>query len=488
MSENLKELLGHAVDALERHEEVACLEHLLEAWRLARAERIAALVERLSMRLTAGLPPLPAVPYSDVMTRHRPLELPRLLADVMRTVELRQMGAVFEQLRALRRWPADPRMTSTLLAISARDAAIEMKFFELLCAVFADMRDPRALEPLRTLRATLSPGSSQMSALDGAMKIIASAGSPPLDADAAARCEALEAALSAREDAEARSSPTRAALQERVYGDPRDVSARMVLADHLLELGDPLGELIMLQCTPRADRARIQRLVDAHGWRWTTPLGPHVEVTETRFERGLPMAVRLSSRWKDALPEPGPRWRAVREIDCAGASFPDLAKWLTHPNLGGVTTLKRVEPRLARELAEREVGVRQLGLVGPVSSQAQDVFPALARLPDLNRLFIRDADPEDVHQCAASRLASRLERFEARAVGQWSLVVMPSKAVPFRAVLLAREGSEPLARALRGAAGFGVRALRVRWTGGAAPESRSLLGAAVAGYSRVEWT
>lgn len=285
-------------------------------------------------------------------------------------------------------------------------------------------------------------------------------------------------------------SPESAAREEllaRVYTDPEDVAARMVLADHLLEQGNPLGELIMLQCSPQADRERIEHLLEANGELWSAALGPHVERSATRFERGFPVAVQLKSHWRVPLPVPTQRWRTVRELDLSSSEYPALAEWLSHPDLRGVTTLRRVRPSLVRSFGARELEVRKLGLSGSGDPATAELFTGLERLPKLTRLFIRDMGPEAVHLCAASPLASRLERFEARDGGAWAFVSRPARDVPLRATLVSAEGTEPLAQVLRGAVGFRTRALHVRVGRRATPEGLRLLKAAASAYARVEW-
>ncbi|MFP2910746.1 TIGR02996 domain-containing protein [Pyxidicoccus sp. 3LFB2] len=483
----LSELLGLALESFERHEEAAALEHLLGAWRQTRAEPLAVLIERLSARLTGGLPPLQADTHAQLFKRFRPVDLPRVLAHVVVLADQRQWDVVGYLLDGVRQLPADPRFTAPLLDLVQRPDAFEQRVFRTFCYAFSAMRDPRALEPLRAVRKTLSPGSGQAEGLDLALRSFVPEVS--LDDEDAATCAALERALTSREAAETRRSPTHEALLARVYADPGDTAARMVLADHLLEQGHPQGELIMLQCTPHADADRSARLVEEHGWRWALALGPHVEAESTRFERGLPAAVRLSPGWREPLPEPGPEWATVREVDAAGTLFPGLAEWLAHPRLRRVTVLRRVEPTLAWGFGARELGVRQLGLLGPVSRKAPVLFSELERLPHLARLLIHDAEPEDVQLCAASLFASRLERFEARGLERtWALVVRPAKDVPMRATLLGEAGVEPLARVLRGAVGFGRGALHVRVRKRTTPEGLRLLRAAVSPYARVEWS
>jgi uncharacterized protein (TIGR02996 family) len=482
------ELLGRAARALHRHDEVEALEHLVEAWRHSRAERIAALVERLSKRLTAGLGAIHFEPRSFVLSPPGVIELPLLLEGLVESAERAQPGAVSGQLKAFRHCPADPRFTPALLALARLPVASMPEVTQELCNLLVDMWDPRAVQLLRALHAGLDARSPYAEKLDLALWRIAPRGVPTLTQEAAGRCEALEEDLAMREAADAPGSAAREELLARVYADPEDVSARMVLADRLLEQGNPLGELIMLQCSPHADRERIEQLLAANGWMWSAALGPHVERSATRFERGFPVAVLLKSRWREPLPVPTPRWRTVRELDLSSSVFPDLAEWLSHPDLRGVTTLKRVTPSLVRGFAARALGVRRLGLSGPGFPVTAELFTDLARLPKLARLFIRDTVPEAVHLCAASPLASRLERFEARDGGAWAFVVAPARDVPLRATLVGEEGTEPLAQVLRGAVGFGTRALYVQGSHRATPEGLRLLKAAASGYARVEWT
>ncbi|HZI13844.1 MAG TPA: TIGR02996 domain-containing protein, partial [Myxococcus sp.] len=343
------------------------------------------------------------------------------------------------------------------------------------------------VEPLEALRAGLGTGSMLGGRLSLCLQQLRRYVPPPLDARDEALCEALEEALTAREAHDASRAGTREQLLARVYADPEDLTARMVLADHLLEGGDPLGELITLQCMPRADEARIEVLLSEHRLRWEAPLGAYVERECARFERGFPVSVKMRRGWGERLPEPLPCWATVREIDWAGAVFPDVAKWLSHPHLRGVTTLRRMDPELAEGLGARGHPVKQLGVVGPVAKKCPELFQRLAELPGLTRLLVQEASPEDVHLCAASRLASRLERFEARFSGVWSLVAAPAKEVPLKATLMREAGTESLARAIRGAAGFGAKALRIRLEDRETPGGRSLLESAAFAYEKVEW-
>ena len=487
MRETLRDLLGRAQEAFERHAEEESLVRLLDAWRLARDSRIAALVERLSERLTRGLPPLDCEPGSATMQERRPLDLPRLLVTVREGADRGFPGALRQSLRAFRDWPEDPRFTPVLLAISRMPVASDVGVPDVLCGLLEQVRDPRALEPLRELRASLPAGLDYLMRLEAVIQRLLARPGAPLDAEASLLCGELEEALEGREASEVRSAPLRESLLARVYADADDVSARMVLADHLLEQGDPLGELITLQCGPQPDEARIEELLAAHRHRWEAPLGPAIMRGSVRFERGFPVAVQMNPWWREPLPEANSCWSTVREIDWARAMLPDMAAWLSHPHLRNVWAMRHVEAELARGLGERGLGLRRLGVTGAVVENAPDLFTRLDALPHLTRLLLEDADPEDVRLCAKSRLASRLEHFAARGPVGWALVVMPGRDPPVLAKLLDAESVRPLARVIQGAAGFHFRALLLLVECRLTAPGRKLLAEAASAYERVEW-
>jgi len=200
------------------------------------------------------------------------------------------------------------------------------------------------------------------------------------------------------------------------------------------------------------------------------------------------VAVRLVSRARQVLSEPGAAWKTVREIDTAGIDTHELAKWLAHPNLSSVTTLRRVGPVLARALVDWESPVRNLSLVGALHPAHPSLLDQLALLPRLTRVVLHTTTPTDVFQCARSPLAARLERFEARAANAWTLVLSPGREQPLRATLVHGGQAESFAQVLRGALGFQAPRLRIRGAHRADPRGQALLRAAVAGQPGVAWS
>ena len=91
-----------------------------------------------------------------------------------------------------------------------------------------------------------------------------------------------------------------------VLADPQSDAPRLVLADWLMERGDPRGELISVQCdlargAPREAelREREVALLSAHGAQWMGPLGR--DVLQVRFRRGFVESVEILDA--QALPQ-----------------------------------------------------------------------------------------------------------------------------------------------------------------------------------------
>ncbi|WNZ60906.1 TIGR02996 domain-containing protein [Myxococcus sp. MxC21-1] len=477
MSDSQAELLERALAAFEHHEDEEALQQLLSAWRESRSERLAQLIERLSALLPAWLDPFTG-----------PVDLPLLVEDLLLLANNRYPRVLGTELIDHTDWSADPRLTPVLLALAPTPEAQQGRVFDHLCDLLDHMSDPRSLGPLQALRAALPPDTGYANRLDVTLQRLARQQVSTPDTTTATLCAALEQALTRREEATARSAPLRESLLARVAAHPDDDGPRLVLADHLLEQGDPLGELITLQCLPQRDEVRITRLLEVHGNRWAALLGPCVMHQSVRLERAFPVAVTVAMgpNWR-LLPPPGPCWSTVREVDWSGTGYAAQAACLAHPHLRHVTVLRQVNARLARRLGEHPLPVRRLELRGQLTHEEPDVFAGLASLPQLSRVEVQEAEPQDVLLCASSPLARRLERFKASRPHAWALTVSPAAKVPVEATLEHESHCAALAETLRFATGFGVRELRIHSRRRLGGRHRSLLEAATGGYTRVEW-
>lgn len=113
---------------------------------------------------------------------------------------------------------------------------------------------------------------------------------------------------------------------ESVFADPSNLAVRQVLADALVEAGDPRGEFITLQLSPKLtapQRSRQSALIKQHARDWLGPLDKVIHQSGLRFERGFPVAATAGSksssmRTRDAECSATigrPEWSTFEELD-----------------------------------------------------------------------------------------------------------------------------------------------------------------------------
>ncbi|WP_342377811.1 TIGR02996 domain-containing protein [Myxococcus stipitatus] len=514
--------LERAEDALARCEDDEALGHLLEAWKECQAEPIIALIQRLSDHRVAGLTPLSSsAPRGRIEEARHAMDLPRVLAGLMEEVTRRGFCVPGHELDVLRRrFPADPRMVPLVLASARKRDAEKLDNLRMHSAVLMYVGAPFDVEPLRELRARLPEGlGREAERLDSVIRLGERWVPPVLGASAQARCDALKEAVEARIGTSARTAATREELFARVHAAPEDDEARKVLADVLLEQGDPLGEFIMLQCSSTPDEARIATLLDAHRARWQAPLGPHVERGLIRFERGFPVAVQLehaaSVPFAHCFTAPEPAWSTVEELALDGSSHYEKlwAAMLNAPALRNVKTLLRASgPTVGALKAPRESALQRVELS---STEGEGVLETLEALPRLRWLKVTTRSPEFVLRCLGPSMASRLESFEGckwvtheysflrpHDHMAWRIVLSRDAEVPVSVIVGDFRDTRELVPLLGAATRFSTRALRVcfrfewmrRFTLDAGPEiasqvvqGRRILEEAASAYTQVLW-
>ncbi|MCP3097783.1 TIGR02996 domain-containing protein [Myxococcus sp. K15C18031901] len=486
MNEALHSHLERAAESFARQEEEEAFGAVLDAWRECRAPELVLFAQEFEARLDSKQSGRQG---ESAAARRAARDLAGRLGAQGNPRE------VEAQLDALIGFLPDPRFIPGLLAIARLPLAQEPQRVSKLCAALRHVGPPFDVGPLEALDARMrSEAWASAARLSFVIRLGRDWVPRELDAEARELLAALRETLRVREEQESRSASIREQWLPRVYANPEDDGVRLVLADQLLETGDPLGEFIVLQCAPTPDEARIGELLATHVRSWELPLGDHIERGATRFERGLPVAVRMSREAARLIPtEPGPAWSTVREIDWAAVHWSAAhAQWLAHPHLRGVTRMRRVDLFWAR-LMGQPPSVRRLEVCGPVGprvSGAQapaDVFDRLAQLPSLSWLELRDAHVDDVSLFASSMLATKLARFDATRKDRWTLTVCPGAEVPIEVTLLSARAVEVFVRVLRAAEGFGTRGLRVRCEHKLDATSLEALRRAASGFSRVEW-
>lgn len=86
-----------------------------------------------------------------------------------------------------------------------------------------------------------------------------------------------------------------------VYDAPKDLARRQVLADALMEAGDPRGEFITLQLDGSSrSRKRAQKLLDRHERDWLAPLRLALRVVKSN-QLNLPRHRLGHTEWRDGF-------------------------------------------------------------------------------------------------------------------------------------------------------------------------------------------
>lgn len=192
---------------------------------------------------------------------------------------------------------------------------------------------------------------------------------------------------------------TTQALFAAVYADPKADGPRAVLADHLLEQGDPRGEFIALQLEKQrrplsGNAARRERLLlQTHRAAWLGPLAKML-VGEEKWERGF-----LSEAWVKLNGERkgDPRWNTVKKINLYVADS-TAPRELSGGNFRALSTLHGVF-RLGLEVllaATDRPPLEELEFSGPGSQSGwnKQQLTALLKLtsyPSLTRLKLSPA-------------------------------------------------------------------------------------------------
>ncbi len=107
------------------------------------------------------------------------------------------------------------------------------------------------------------------------------------------------------------------ALFAAVYANPFADAPRAVLADHLMEAGDPRGEFIALQLQkPKGTLRRERQLLEAHESDWLGPLAHVVLPMSNEWERGFLSATHARLHGETVG---DPRWATVTRLEMIAA-------------------------------------------------------------------------------------------------------------------------------------------------------------------------
>jgi len=251
-----------------------------------------------------------------------------------------------------------------------------------------------------------------------------------------------------------RGSRTGAALLAEIAEHPEDDDLRQVYADHLIERGDPRGELIMLQLSG-SDPKRERKLLEQHARSWLGSLAPLArDWRHYRFERGFPVAIQLCEHSPAALERTigDPIWSTVTHLYLfSEAALPTAL--VRHPTMRSLQHLGGLSRTTLRELLGwDEVPYATLNVF--IADPDFDESAARANLEALTsgqtklahlralELHTRNIEPSDFRWLWRSWLGRQLDAFGAECgldrLGAW-IPELDKHAKHLRSVTLSTE-------------------------------------------------
>lgn len=373
---DLDDALERSLAAVRGRRWRVALERLLVAWRADRSEGLASLIADVGEAAGAAASPemsgrtmrLRQQRWLASAAEQRPEQLSPLLAELEGDNPRRM---IVERVEQLARWPADPRVARELARLLEYESRLVNRtpLWQPLVALVRQHLDPAwgpALAPGHRQMPTWS--AADLAALRSELAALPASGRGP-DAEQVGRFgKALESLASSGAD-------DLGAAWDRVYEAPQELGPRRVLADALLERGDPRGEFITLQLAAderridKAQRARMQELYDLHSFAWLGPLAEALQRSAT-FKRGFLDRARI---YADARIRPvvdAREWRTLSEIDLGDCDRPHLLERM--PDWPCLTAVKGVSMSDWEHLQQLELpGLTQLGLVSDGSNASQ---------------------------------------------------------------------------------------------------------------------
>ncbi|MDP2269890.1 MAG: hypothetical protein Q8K32_04095 [Archangium sp.] len=450
------------------------LDTLLAHWRTARHPSTSELIQHLGDRLKVELPRLPAkktdaakMLLAGVKSEPAVLLSARLkqLEAFTRTTTASLAWPLFEALAKL---PADPRIATlaTRLLVGDVDVPLTAKLTRRLldCVeTHGDDSHHRVLElgfPLNLLEDGLAARTVRMLQRGLAQRPVG----PELP-----QAERKRLAETTWEVPTAL-PPATESLYAPIWAAPRDLSLRQVLADRLLEQGDPRGEFIALQLAG-ASLMRQRALLKAHGRQWLGTLAEVIDLKDQPplFQQGFvaEVSVRAVKSAQFLLASEAPEWATVRRVRRGLQRFSKTMTGLEDAGLVKLEALKAAA-REALPLTLRSVVVaalpdqavdvlerlaappRWLGLhFGQFepTRELRDSLPRLGDLPGLERLrFSAESEtvmPALLGQMGLSWLPSHLTRVELR--DDERLVILERERKQWRLELVELDTNGPVA-------------------------------------------
>ena len=210
-----------------------------------------------------------------------------------------------------------------------------------------------------------------------------------------------------------------ATFLDEIYADLDDDGPRLVYADWLIEQGDPLGELIALQCSANPDtpeaRTRVNSLVRTHRKLWLGDLAKVlVHITFRRgFLASFALAQNAAAREAEWLRlAQSPLLRTVEEIHIGRGNKRFFALFASSPAAANLRVLDHVGTAETMAIANgppRRIDTLSCDTL-PAPALLADVFGSSPGLPQIERLVTGYDRPPQIMATRWQDLATRCAR------------------------------------------------------------------------------
>ncbi|MEZ4318619.1 MAG: TIGR02996 domain-containing protein [Myxococcota bacterium] len=307
------------------------LTELLERWRASPDPTLADVIDVMSAR--ADAPPFTgslakraelAIAACQTGSEH-PEALSAILATAAAQRGLAKAAAIVDALGAS--WPSDPRLGTAFsewLRHPPWTSTSSQRVWRRVFKILSGLPDRRLLA-LSDLEPALGFPGVTAELIDERRNRLLAADYPPPSASPDEQA-AWDAVLARAREREAREVAARAeldGLRQAVFDAPDDADLRRVYADALSELGDPRGELILLQLAEaegtadRRSRARVKALLEAHESEWLGPMHAVFSKGERVWDRGFLVGGCVRPKHQEAVIAAvgHPEWAMVRAVD-----------------------------------------------------------------------------------------------------------------------------------------------------------------------------
>jgi uncharacterized protein (TIGR02996 family) len=446
------------------------MQALIDQWRRARHPSTSELIERVGEKFDVALPSLPPKKgdavraWLNAVKIEPPSHLTARLKQLERFARGTSASLLWPLFEALAKLPADPRIATLAVRYLVTDAPLpltERLIRRLLDCVetHGDDGHYRALE----LGLALTPLSDGLAAR--AVRLMQHGLATKPVGPELPRAE-RERLLALKWEVEAPTPATTLDPLEAVFLAPSDEARRQVLADVLLERGDPRGEFISLQLA-HASPKRQATLLKQHREAWLGELARLVDFkAPLKFEQGFVSALTLKDLKASQfmLLADAREWATVKRVYAGLQRFSRAMVSLENSGPVSLDALKA----WSREGFELPLqAVRTVGMPGPVASVLEEVprlpkwlslyfpeleptrpmrdgLPALLALPGVERLRLGAMDAEVVPSLLRQLggldwLPPRITRFEINDDGE-RLVVLERDGAKWAMTLLELDG------------------------------------------------